>query len=98
MGKKERKLNLHGGLATHATLTPVLQKIKKFLDDLPVDEAYAAEDLAVAVGHSIEYVSSHVKRLGEKYRYKAGRSYGYGNPETVRLQKEGFYERQESED
>ena len=95
MGKeKKRALRLHGGLPSMSHLPPALQKAKKFLDELPVDVAYSVVALANEIGVSIDHLKSTIMRLGEDYRYPEGNAYGYGNPKTVKLKKEGFYESQ----
>ena len=94
MAKKRRELKLHGALSVLSELPPSLRRTKPFLDALPIDEAYGLLALAKEVKVSHDHLQSSIKRLGEDYRYPEGNTFGYANPKTVKLKKEGYYGRQ----
>ncbi len=96
MAKKKRELKVHGQLLGSGPITQSLLRVKGFLDSLPVDVVYSLEAISKKLGVSLNYLQTNVKRmLGEDYRYKDGVTFAYGNKETVRLKKEGFYDREE---
>jgi len=93
MTKKKQTLEVHGKIVGRIRkLTPAQQKAKDFLDNLPLHKVYTSEGLADELLTSLCNLRTWLSRLGEEYRYADGKTYCYGNPETIKLQKEGFYE------
>lgn len=90
---KKRTLKIRGALYHSQSVLPAVLKAREFLDALPVDEVYNLDALANAIKVSPAYLRCEGRFIGEQYRYKEGTAYGYGNPETIKLKKEGFYER-----
>ena len=75
-------------------LPPIVYAARKILDALGMHKVLTLCQLADELSISPQYLQSHAAKIGDEYRdhCECRQWWNYGNPETIRLFREGFYD------
>jgi len=93
MSKAKLKINARVTRLTNNT-TKTVRLVREYLDGLPKHVACDSSAIADALKTSIQRVRTWGGYIGDEYRVRVTGRFLYGNPETIKLYREGFYDQE----